>query len=94
MRRAIFLISLALAAALSAEAQAAPAAHKTVPALLVIDVQNAFLPNMDQNEVQKGLPTINYVIDLFRRYGFPVIRVQHTNPGAGPPVTSSISETG
>ena len=54
------------------------------PALLVIDIQNAFLPHMDEQDVKRGMEMINYTIDLFRENGFPVIRVYHTSPGEGP----------
>ncbi len=88
MKKAVLLSLLILAAWLSLAAQEKPAPVKAKPALLVIDIQNAFLPHMDDKDVKRGLPVINYVIDLFRDNGFPVIRVYHTDPATGPAVDS------
>jgi nicotinamidase-related amidase len=63
-------------------AKAAPA--KIKPALLVIDIQNAYLPYMDEKDKKWGMEGINYYIALFRANGFPVIRVYHTDPKGGP----------
>jgi nicotinamidase-related amidase len=57
---------------------------KIKPALLVIDIQNAYLPRMDEKDKKIGMEMINYYIELFRAHGFPVIRVYHTNPKMGP----------
>jgi nicotinamidase-related amidase len=57
---------------------------KIKPALLVIDIQNAYLPRMDEKDVKTGMEMINYYIELFRANGFPVIRVYHTDPKMGP----------
>jgi nicotinamidase-related amidase len=54
------------------------------PALLVIDIQNVYLPMMDQAEKERALKVINYVIDMFRSKGFAVIRVYHTDLKYGP----------
>jgi len=67
----------------AAETVSSPA--KVKPALLVIDVQNAYLPFMDEKDKKLGLEMINYFIALFRANGFPVIRVYHTDLKAGPP---------
>ena len=48
------------------------------PALLVIDIQNAFLPMMSSDK-DMSMEYINALIDLFRKHGFPVIRVYHTS---------------
>jgi nicotinamidase-related amidase len=63
-------------------AKAAPARIK--PALLVIDIQNAYLPFMDEKDKKMGMEMINYYIGLFRTNGFPVIRVYHTDLQTGP----------
>ena len=47
------------------------------PALIVIDIQNAFLPHMDQSEVEKSMQNINLYINLFRSKGFPIVRIYH-----------------
>ncbi|MDD2426217.1 MAG: isochorismatase family protein [Bacteroidales bacterium] len=54
------------------------------PALLVIDVQNAYLKSMDQREKDKVMQNINYYIYSFRVHGCPVIRVYHYNKQYGP----------
>lgn len=54
------------------------------PALLVVDIQNEYLPVMDQKDVKPGMEAINTVIGIFRKYHYPVIRVQHTQIGQGP----------
>ncbi|MBP7460427.1 MAG: isochorismatase family protein [Candidatus Delongbacteria bacterium] len=54
------------------------------PALMVIDVQNAFLPYMEEKERQSAIMVINHVIGLFREYNHPVIRIYHTDPDWGP----------
>jgi nicotinamidase-related amidase len=48
------------------------------PALLVIDIQNAFLPGMSPDK-ETAMEYINALIDLFRKNGYPVIRVYHTS---------------
>lgn len=58
---------------------------KTKPALLVIDIQNAYLPYMSEEDKRIGMYMINAAIELFRDNGFPVIRVYHTDPEEGPP---------
>lgn len=52
------------------------------PALLVIDIQNAFLPMMSSDK-DMALEYINALIDLFRKHGYPVIRVYHTSTEYG-----------
>jgi len=54
------------------------------PALLVIDIQNAYLNMMDQRDKEVAMVNINYYIQLFRSHGFPVIRVYHYSKQYGP----------
>lgn len=54
------------------------------PALLVIDIQNAYLPYMAQEDKDYALEMINAAIALFRERDLPVIRVYHTDPKYGP----------
>ncbi len=49
------------------------------PALLVIDIQNAYLPMMDKSEVDAAMQNINLYINIFRSRGFPIIRVYHSD---------------
>jgi len=72
------------------EAKAAPV--KIKPALLVIDIQNAYLPFMDEKDKKMGMEVINYFIALFRDNGFPVIRVYHTDLKRGPEPDSEAFE--
>lgn len=62
--------------------------HTIRPALLVIDIQNQFLPYMDEREKSLGLEMINGAIFLFRQKGFPIIAVHHTDLQWGPEVGS------
>jgi nicotinamidase-related amidase len=54
------------------------------PALLVIDVQNAYLTYMDTRDKEVGMYFINSLIELFRSHGYPVIRIYHHNVADGP----------
>jgi nicotinamidase-related amidase len=54
------------------------------PALLVIDVQNAFLPYMAEEHRKIALLIINMAIDLFRERSLPVFCISHTDPLRGP----------
>ena len=54
------------------------------PALLVIDVQNEWMPVMAEEDRASAPDSINEAIALFRAYGHPVIRVYHSHPERGP----------
>ncbi len=54
------------------------------PVLLVIDIQNAYLPFMDEKDVKPGMENINALIDLFRKNNYPVVRVYHQELGGDP----------
>ena len=54
------------------------------PALLVIDIQNAYLSGMAQREKEVAMSNINYYIQLFRSNGYPVIRIYHYSKQFGP----------
>ena len=53
------------------------------PALLVIDIQNAFLTMIPEKEKETAMLNINAYIQLFRSNGFPVIRIYHTSKEYG-----------
>ncbi|MCI0523119.1 MAG: isochorismatase family protein [Bacteroidales bacterium] len=53
------------------------------PALLVIDIQNAFLDMIPEKDKEMGMMYINALIDLFRSNGYPVIRVYHSSKEYG-----------
>lgn len=52
------------------------------PALLVIDIQQAFLPMMSADK-EMAMEYINGLIELFRKNGYPVIRVYHSSDTYG-----------
>ncbi len=54
------------------------------PALLVIDIQNTYIPMMDQSNEDSVWQMINGAIWLFRNNSLPIIRVYHTDPHRGP----------
>jgi nicotinamidase-related amidase len=54
------------------------------PALLIIDIQNAYLPYIPEREKEVALFNINAYIDLFRNHNCPVIRIYHYNKENGP----------
>jgi nicotinamidase-related amidase len=53
------------------------------PALLVIDVQKAFLPMMSKEDQDKAIEMMNWSMWLFRKHGLPVIRVYHVSEDYG-----------
>ena len=56
------------------------------PVLIVMDLQNQFMPYMAEKSSKLTIDTINGTIALFRQCDFPVIRVYHTDPQMGPPI--------
>jgi nicotinamidase-related amidase len=88
----LIVVMLDLVAALSPAATQKAAAAKMKPALLVIDIQNAFLPSMSEQDKKLGMEMITYYIELFRKNGFPIIRVYHTDPRSGPKPDSEAFE--
>lgn len=54
------------------------------PALLVIDIQNAYLDMMAQKEKETAMLNINYYIQLFRIHEYPIIRIYHYSKQFGP----------
>ena len=58
------------------------------PALVVIDIQNEFMPYIPEDEAKLGLEMINASIWIFRENGFPIVRVYHTDPNWGPKTDS------
>ena len=67
----------------SAEGDAA-STLKGKPALIVMDIQNAYLPMMDDEGKEQALDYVNYAITKFRERGLPIIVVYHTDPARGP----------
>lgn len=54
------------------------------PALLVIDTQNIYLRTVAPRDREISFFFINLLIDLFRKNGFPVIRIYNHDPEKGP----------
>jgi nicotinamidase-related amidase len=54
------------------------------PALLVIDIQNAYVPWMDQSDKDMAFEYINAAIGLFEKYELPIIRIYHQDKEWGP----------
>jgi len=87
MKRFSFFVTASLVCLLLSALAAAGQEKRGIevkPALLVIDIQNAYLPHMSAEDRDTVLENINKLIALFREQGLPVIRVYHTDPGQGP----------
>lgn len=54
------------------------------PALLVIDIQNEYLPYMSEDEKKVVMRVINGAIWFFREQNLPIIRVYHSDLRWGP----------
>lgn len=57
---------------------------KLTPALLVIDIQNDYLPHMSETDRKSAMDTINKAIAIFHQKKLPVIRIYHHEAGYGP----------
>lgn len=87
MKRFSLLVAVSLACLLLSALAAAGQEKRGIeikPALLVIDIQNAYVPHMSAEDRDTVLENINKLIALFREHDLPVIRVYHTDPGKGP----------
>jgi nicotinamidase-related amidase len=58
---------------------------KGKPALVVMDMQNAYIPYMDQENKDLAFRVVNAAIAMFREQGLPIVVVYHTDPEHGPP---------
>jgi nicotinamidase-related amidase len=54
------------------------------PALLVIDMQNKYLPMMSQEDQEAVIKMVNLAIWVFRQHELPVIRIYHISEKWGP----------
>lgn len=75
----LFAVLLTFSSISFSQSNEAAKPERLHPALLVIDIQNAYLPHMDQSEVGPAMENINFYINLFRQKGFPIIRVYHSD---------------
>jgi nicotinamidase-related amidase len=80
----MMLFPLAFYSAKAKKDQAETQIEKIKPVLVVMDIQNHYLPMMDKTGQEKSLNYINRFMDFFRKNGQPVICVYHTTPGQGP----------
>lgn len=67
-------------------------AKKMSPALLVIDIQNSYLPMIPEHERRIALEMINAAIWMFRKCGFPIVQIYHTDPVFGPKIGTKDSK--
>ena len=89
MRKIILiLVALFLGTGLFAQVGEKTKKKELKPALLVIDVQNEFMPMMSSRDKETAVQYINWSIWVFRKFDLPVIRVYHTTPGQGPEIDS------
>jgi nicotinamidase-related amidase len=58
--------------------------NRIKPALILIDIQNRYLPIIPPRDKEIAFFFINMLLDLFRKNGLPIIRVYHTNEESGP----------
>ncbi len=77
----LLVLAMVAPSAVTADEATAPQGK---PALIVMDVQNAYMPHMDEEDTKIAIRMINATIALFRKAGLPVIRVYHTDPERGP----------
>jgi len=73
----LFSFSISYASAQEAEKK------EMKPALLIIDVQNKFLPMMSEEDQELALEMMNWSIWVFRKFDLPVIRIYHTDEEYG-----------
>jgi nicotinamidase-related amidase len=81
MKNIFFTLMLLASISLSAQEKAP---ERLRPALLVIDIQNQFLPWMDEDGKALAMLAINAYIDGFRELGFPIVRIYHSDKTTGP----------
>jgi nicotinamidase-related amidase len=54
------------------------------PALLIIDIQNAYMEMIPEKDKEIALLYINGLIELFRNHDYPIIRIYHLSEEFGP----------
>jgi nicotinamidase-related amidase len=78
------ILSILICLSISFSAYTQEKSEPIRPALVVIDVQNQFIPMVEEREKAFAFNYINGYIEVFRKYGFPIIRVYHTDKEWGP----------
>lgn len=87
MKEAFLLLSMLLTVPVllaQSDMPRKPLSKDMRPVLLVIDIQERYLPMMDSGETDMALRMINGAIWVFRQYDLPVIRVYHSDLQFGP----------
>lgn len=91
MRRLIILLLMAVIAQTALAEESSPQGQKIEqikPALLVIDVQNEYIPFMSEEGKPLVFRMINGCIWMFRQKALPIIRIYNTHPEWGPKIDS------
>jgi isochorismate hydrolase len=85
MKKLIF-ISYSLLAAIVINAQEVQnnKPDRMKPALVIVDIQNEFIPKMSEQEKKYVFEVINGSIWCFRQKNLPIIRVYHSDVNWGP----------
>jgi nicotinamidase-related amidase len=82
MNKLILLVLVCLSYIASAQNQGTE--NKMKSALIIIDIQNEYIPKMSEQEKKYAFQVINGSIWTFRQQNLPIIRVYHSNPIWGP----------
>ncbi len=77
------ILLLGLILPVIAQSQETKSSEPIKPALIIIDIQNAFLPMIPEREKEVALYCINNYIQLFRSHNLPIIRVYHQSKEYG-----------
>ena len=80
----IFIAVLALSVSALINAEEKVEKKEIKPVLVVMDVQNKWMPMMAEEDRASSPEMINKSIALFREFDLPVIRVYHSDPKHGP----------
>ena len=84
MKNRIISLSLILLALIISEDSFAQEQKTQIkPALLVIDIQDAYLKMIPEKDKELAMVYINSYIELFRSHGFPIIRIYHLSKEYG-----------
>ncbi len=87
MRKAVvvlFILLMIVSGKSFSQEQKAQTKAPVKPALLVIDIQNAYLSMVPEREKAVAMYYINESIEPFRSNGYPVIRIYHFDKESGP----------
>lgn len=82
MKKIILLVLVGLSYFVNA--QNSGPANKMKPALIIIDIQNEYIPKMSEQEKKYAFQVINGSIWTFRQHNLPIIRVYHSDLNWGP----------